>query len=275
MQEHLKKSTFSIELIIAAYNNVTATKCVLDSLLNQTDQDFMVAIADDGSGPEIANLANEYRKKGLNIRHVYQEDKGFRRARILNKAVKSSTADYLIFLDNDVVVERNFISDHRYVAKPGYFISGRRVTLGPEVTQKYFNLHKDNSWLENRWRLIWWGITKKLTGGEYAFRLPWKLAILWSKRPLALLGSNFGVWREDFIRINGYDNEFNEYGCADVDVEWRLLASGIKSQALRGRGCGFHLYHKQKPSSKSNRNYMEENRKNNQYIAKNGINSLN
>ena len=274
MQQASSNTPVTIELIIAAYNNVPVTRCVLESALAQTDKNFCVAIADDGSGPEIANLVDEYREKGLNIRHVYQEDKGFRKARIINKTVKTSVADYLVMIDNDIVLERNFIADHRHIARPGYFVSGRRVSLGPEITKLYVSDNKPSRWLENRWRLVWLGITKKLTGGEFAFRLPWRLAYLWGKKPAPLVGSNFAVWRKDFVYINGYDNDFNEYGCADVDLEWRLLASGLKLQALKGRGCGFHLYHKQKPGSDANRDYMEGKIRNNEYIAKNGISSL-
>ena len=265
----------TLELIITVYNNVVATKCVFESLLTQTDKNFSVAIADDGSGPEIGNLIKEYSNKGLNIRHVYQEDKGFRKARILNKTIASSKADYIVMIDNDIVLERNFIRDHRYIAKPGYFVSGRRVNLGPRITDLYIKNNMTSSWLENRWHILWWGLTKQLKGGEFGFRLPWTLVKLWGKKPGTLIGANFGVWRSDLIQINGFDNEFNGYGCEDVDIEWRLLASGVKRQSLKGRGCGFHLYHIQKLVINTNLEYMENKKRKNQYVANSGISLFN
>jgi hypothetical protein len=67
-----------------------------EGYFGQTESDFSLALADDGSGPGVDRLVREFSDRGLSIRHLWQEDSGFRKARILNRAIGSSEADYVI-----------------------------------------------------------------------------------------------------------------------------------------------------------------------------------
>ena len=114
----------SIEVIMAAYNQLLNTKLVLDGYLRQTDQNFSICIADDGSDVGIKNLVVLYQGLGLNIRHVWHEDMGFRKARILNKAIAGSSSDFIIFTDNDCIPSKHFIADYRQELKMTFFWLG-------------------------------------------------------------------------------------------------------------------------------------------------------
>jgi len=124
-------------LIITTYNRPDALNLVLQSVENQTIFPNEVIIADDGSANETSLLVEEYKtKSNLNIIHSWQEDKGFRLARSRNKAILLSKSDYIIQIDGDMVLHKDFVSDHIKNAIKGFFIQGSRVLLNETVTKK-------------------------------------------------------------------------------------------------------------------------------------------
>ncbi|MFA0438424.1 glycosyltransferase [Vibrio sp. 10N.286.49.C2] len=238
--------TPSIEVIIATYNNVTDSELVLEGYARQTCKAFSICVADDGSGPEIAELVQSYRKKGLTIRHIWQEDCGFRRAMILNKAIKSSNADYLIFTDNDCIPSRHFINDYQQRLSLDSLIFGRRVDLFNGISQQ---LRQKKLSIDNLDRSLWlltMALFKKLKRVEVGLRLPnWELKLV-NKRQRSALGANMGIPRQALIAVNGFDNDFVGYGMEESDIERRLTLHGYQAQSIIGRCCLFHLYHAEK-----------------------------
>ena len=76
-----------ISLIVTTWNREDALDAVLRSLATQTDRDFEVIIADDGSGEATAKLIADWASKlGHPLKHVWQEHRGFRAAEIRNHA---------------------------------------------------------------------------------------------------------------------------------------------------------------------------------------------
>ena len=72
-------------VIITTYNNPAWLEKVLWSYTCQTRKDFEILIADDGSNDETRELIEAMRSQvPFPIRHVWQEDDGFRKCRILN-----------------------------------------------------------------------------------------------------------------------------------------------------------------------------------------------
>jgi GT2 family glycosyltransferase len=241
---------FTIEVLVAAYQRPRHTRLCLRGLLNQTDRAFTVALADDGSGPEIGGLAEEFQGLGLDIRHVRHDDKGYGKAEILNKALASCKSDYVIFTDNDCVAQAGFIEDHRHVARQGCFVTGRRVHLGPEITSLLLAGKRDIDWVSNRGRLLYWSLAGKIRNPEFGLRLPWLLSDLWSRKRVGLLGANMAVWLSDLREVNGFDSEYRSYAGEDSDLEWRLLRHGVMMTSLLGRGAVFHLHHERRASNR-------------------------
>jgi glycosyltransferase involved in cell wall biosynthesis len=242
----------SIDVILAAYNEPEFTSVTLEAYSRQTDRNFKILLADDGSKDPIRQLILSYQKK-LNIEHFFQEDKGFRKAKILNRAAYSSNADYLVFSDNDCVPSKYFIEDHKMAAEPGRFVSGRRIDGQSNAINQTFLQplgDKDMPFERMSW-LIWHSLMKNIKYAEVAFRVPYWLHLLWSKREKPLLGANFGIWRSDFIKVGGFDETFTNYGGEEVDLEKRLLEQGIaKRKSLLGRGYIFHFYHASRADNK-------------------------
>lgn len=260
-----------LEVIMAAYNNVAAMKLVLDGYLAQKDKLFSLCVADDGSTGEVKQLVEFYRKKQLNIRHVWHEDKGFRRAKILNKALASSEADYIVFTDNDCIPSPYFVADHRAWAEAETMISGRRVDLGSTVTKELLDNNLTINKLNNPWWLLANSINKKLSRAENAIRFPLWFCNLWSKKPRNLLGANMAVWLADLNKVNGFDNDFVGYGCEEVDLQRRLEKVGLKIKTMRGRGSLFHLHHPENSLSAETQELIRKKAAQDGFWAENGM----
>ncbi len=102
-----------VSVIVATYNRYDALDAVLRGLSKQTDRDFEVVVADDGSGPSTARVIGEWQRHFADrLIHVWQPDEGFRLAEIRNRAVGKSAGDYLVFLDGDCIPLGDFVAPH-------------------------------------------------------------------------------------------------------------------------------------------------------------------
>ncbi len=119
-----------ISVIVTTYNREDALNTVLRSLARQTDKNFEVIVADDGSAATTEALVEAWKTKlGHPLAHVWHEDRGFRAAEIRNRAILASHADYVIFLDGDCVTRPDFVATHRALAERGWFVTGNRILL--------------------------------------------------------------------------------------------------------------------------------------------------
>ena len=126
-----------ISILLATYNWPQALKLCLESLSTQTDQDFEIIIADDGSTADTKYLIEATQNHfPVKITHLWQEDQGFRKTRILNQTIEVACGDYLIFLDGDCIVQPDFVAEHRKLSQVGYLITGSRVLLSDRLSKK-------------------------------------------------------------------------------------------------------------------------------------------
>ena len=125
-----------VEVVLSAFNHHERLRAVLSGYLSQTESDFGIAVADDGSGPGVARVIREFADRGLRIRHVWHEDRGFQKSRILNRTLAGSDAAYVILSDGDCIPSRHFVNDHLRNARTGFFLCGRRVDLGPQLSRR-------------------------------------------------------------------------------------------------------------------------------------------
>lgn len=232
-----------ISVIIAAYNWPEAIHLVLEALNHQACKDFEALIADDGSNEKTCALIKNYLNKySFPITHVYQQDDGFRAGTIRNKAVAKANGDYIVFLDQDMIPRVDFIQQHQQLKQKGYFTSGNRVLINKEFTAEII---RDNISLHNKsWLWCFKHAVKK------HFNSSFKLLRL-NLGPLRYCHTKswkntknlLGIWRKDFIAVNGYDESFNGWGYEDSDLVIRLLKAGIYRKSSRLAATVFHLYH--------------------------------
>ena len=123
---------FTSALLISTYNWTESLDLVLRSVIDQTQLPNEILIADDGSCNETQHLIAVYQQQlFIPLKHIWQEDKGFRKSKILNKVIAASTADYIIQVDGDCILHPKFIEDHIKNVEKGIYLYGSRVNILP------------------------------------------------------------------------------------------------------------------------------------------------
>lgn len=233
-----------ISVVVPTYNREDALDAVLRGLARQTDRDFEVIVADDGSGPGTAALVESWQSRlGAPLTHVRQADAGFRAAEIRNRAILASRGSYCIFLDGDCVPRRDFVAAHRRLAEPGSFVTGNRALLSRELTEEV---------LRDRLDPETWGpgafLRQRLAGriNRLAPLAPLPLGPLRKLHPQVWQGArscNLGIWRADLDRVDGFDANFSGWGLEDSDLLIRLLRAGVRRKDGRFATGVLHLWH--------------------------------
>jgi glycosyltransferase involved in cell wall biosynthesis len=246
-----------ISVIVTTYNWKEALAACLASLFAQTDSDFEIIIADDGSrsdtGELIAQLAGQ---SPVPLKHSYHEDKGFRAGTIRNKAVAASAGNYLLFLDGDCVVFPHFIQRHRQLAAHGYFVPGNRILLTQAFTQTVLStalpLHQQSVLTFIKWRL-----QGKINRYLPLLYLPFdKTRLLRPDYWQQAMTCNLGIWRKNFVAVNGFDQLFAGWGYEDSDLVIRLLHHGVKRKDGRFAVPVLHLWHPHNDRTEQQENYQ-------------------
>ena len=245
-----------IALIVTTYNLPEVLVAVLEGCLVQTDANFELIVADDGSTHETAVLVAGYAARApFAIRHVWQEDLGFRAAAIRNRALAATKADYIVFIDGDCVPPPDFVASHRKLSERGWFLSGNRLMLTQAFTEKVLrdnlpiHLWKTRDWLQ-AWRR---GQIERLLP---LLRLPnvgWMRKLL-PRRWQGAKTCNLSAWREDLLRVNGLDESYSGWGLEDSDLVIRLLRAGIFNKSARFSVPVLHLWHRENDRSRLNEN---------------------
>jgi glycosyltransferase involved in cell wall biosynthesis len=235
-----------ISLIVTAYNRSDALDAALCALARQSDRDFEVAIADDGSGPAVGALVEHWRSRiGVPLSHVRQEHRGFRAAEIRNRAIAATQGSYCIFLDGDCIARSDFVARHRRLAEPGWFVTGNRVLLSAATTTAVLRDGlAPQSWTAAQWmRVRLRGGVNRLAG---VLNLPLgPLRKLSARQWRGARSCNLGVWRSDLERVDGFDASFSGWGREDSDLLIRLLHSGVSRKDGRFATGVIHLWHPQ------------------------------
>lgn len=256
-------------LIISTYNWPEALDLVLKSVIRQTIMPSEVIIADDGSKVETSLLIEEYKKIfPVPLIHVWQEDNGFRLATIRNKSILISNFPYIIQIDGDVILNKNFIKDHLKFAKPNQYLFGNRINIKEKKLLKLFrdkniNLNFFSSKIGKRFRAIRLPLFNLLTSKNHFV----------SKK---LRGCNMSYWKKDVIKINGYNEDFVGWGGEDYEFAHRLHLSGIVGKRIKHAAILYHIYHKEasKENCFKNAEVQQKSFESGSFVIKNGINKI-
>lgn len=234
----------TVALLISTYNWPQALELVLLSIVKQTKRPDEIIIADDGSKEDTKHLIARFKTEfNLPVKHIWHEDAGFRKSLILNKAVKQITSLYIIEIDGDIVIHPKFVADHLKAAQPGYFVQGSRSMITEEKSIEILKTKQiDFSFF-----------TDGLYNRFNALRVPFFSIIfnLLYSNSYHTKACNLAFWKNDYIKVNGYDNGFEGWGGEDYEFAARLLHSGIRRKRLKMAALAFHIFHKD--NSRSNR----------------------
>jgi len=246
----------SISVIIAFYNRIDYLRLVFASIERQIYGNFEVIIADDGSD-------NAIKKEVLKLCHsapfptqyLWQEDLGFRKNRILNRATLAAKSPYLIFIDGDCILHKNFIKEHHENRRTNVCLTGRRVNLSYKISRRLTPQQVKNGYLQTHFLQI---LLDSICGKSRYIEKGWYfsnhlLRRLINKKDRTLLGCNFSLHKSDLLDINGFDERYELPSIGeDTDIEYRLGLNGVKTRSLNNIAVQYHLYHKEEPRSQKN-----------------------
>ena len=244
-----------ISVVLTTYNRSDALAVVLRALQRQTDTDFEVVIADDGSQPAHRTRIREVAQGcPFPLAHVWHPDVGFTVARARNLGVAQSRGSYLILLDGDCVPDLDFIAQHRRLMQNGFLVNGSRCLLSKRLTQHVLDGAADivgMTWLYwlREWRK---GYASKLAP---LLRAPdWGVRIEAGFRWHGIRSCNMGLWRADFERVNGFDSSFQGWGHEDADLVLRMFHAGIRRKNGFFATEVFHLWHDEASRNRASAN---------------------
>jgi len=240
--------TMKTSLIITTYNWKEALELVFRSLARQSEFPDEILIADDGSRPDTAAMVTEWAKKlPVPVRHIWQEDIGFRLSRSRNRAIAASTGEYIIIIDGDMILHRDFITDHKRAARKGYFIQGVRLLTEPEMGKRildegildlgFFAPHVKRRRHTIRNRFLSWLVFQRKHTNQKAIR-----------------GSNQAYWKQDLLMVNGFDERMTGWGREDNEIAQRMYNCGIKRRNLKFAALTIHIFHRQRKPEGENPN---------------------
>ncbi len=230
-------------LLIATYNWVSALELILESVLKQTVLPDEILIADDGSTEETKQLIAHYKAKfTIPVHHIWHEDKGFRKAIILNKTIAKSISDYIIQIDGDCILHTNFVADHISFAEKRLYIYGTRVRIKKEYVPQFLNNKK----------IYFNFFSKGIKKRPRSLRIPFLSNWFSPQEDISpkFRGCNTSFWKSDFIKVNGYNENLEGWGREDSELMIRFHHLGIRARRLKFKGIIYHLDHSE--SSKTN-----------------------
>lgn len=235
------------ELIVTTYNSPRALVLTLLSVALQQRLPDRICIADDGSGPETLQAIEAFgaRFPHLRLRHIWHEDRGFRKNEILNRAIATSQADYLVFIDGDCLIHPGFIARHLALAHPRRFLSGSLIRLGQAPSDGVDEADiLSGRVFDRRW------LAEVGALGRFSTRLKAGLAPSWLADWLERIypvgrnwcGANASAYRDAILKVNGLD-ETMTYGGEDKELGIRLENSGVRGRHVRFTAPLVHLEH--------------------------------
>lgn len=232
-----------ISIIVTTYNRPDALLLVLQGLALQKVKNFEVLVADDGSTAQTKAVIDHHHWP-FPITHVWHADQGFRAARIRNVAAAQAAGDYIIFIDGDCIPRADFIERHTALAEIGWFVAGSRVLLNNALTTAALSGQKKIlTWS------FWHWLVARVTGQcnrvlplvNIPFFARKKSAQEWRGAKTC----NLAMWREDFRRIKGFDEQFTGWGYEDSDLVIRLLRANVARKQGRNAVTVLHLWHEE------------------------------
>ncbi|MDE5651900.1 MAG: glycosyltransferase [Muribaculaceae bacterium] len=223
----------AMTIVIAFYNNTRWLRLILDALQMQSMKDFEVVVADDGSSDESVAALKAYIRDypEMRILHAWHPDQGWRKNAALNNAVRMSHGEYIVFIDGDCIPHPDFMKDHYRLRRHGFVTGGRRVESDERLSSMIegFDRLPDDFFSRAR-RCILGSIFSK--GALVRLRRTWRFPMPFGK-PLnvkrrGILGANFGIYRDDLYKVNGFDERYLAPGTGeDCDLDARLANAGI------------------------------------------------
>jgi glycosyltransferase involved in cell wall biosynthesis len=265
-----------LTVILSTYNQPEWLEKVIWGYESQTTRRFEMIIADDGSDEKTTGLISRLREEvTFKIKHVWHKDDGFRKCRILNKAILAADTDYLLFSDGDCIPRNDFVVTHLMNRKRGHFLSGGYFKLTKDLSDK---ISKDSIFSNACFNLKWLrknGLNKSFKNNKLnSFGVKRLFLNSLTTTKTTWNGHNVSGWLSDIMAVNGFDERM-AYGGEDRELGERLVNNGITGIQIRYSAICIHLDHSREyvkeEMIKKNNLIRKETKKNNIKRTSSGI----
>ncbi|MGL5278837.1 MAG: glycosyltransferase [Cetobacterium sp.] len=269
-----------ISIIVCVYNRFEYVRNILKCLIEQTADIYEVIFADDGSSDDLEGTIKDLIPLcKFKIKIVWQKDIGFRLAKSRNNAVKHSEGDYLIFMDQDIVFDKNFINEIIKFKKRGNVVYTKALWTNAEQRDEIQKIFDQEYNYEKMYSIIESGMHEKALKSikkSKFYSLLYKLHL--RKRGGKFAGLFISLYKDDLLKVNGFDEEYQGFGYEDDDLANRLFSAGINTIPVEFKYFPIHMAHPSAPSeAKSpNEKYYRDRKKEifkGDYKCKHGLNN--
>lgn len=231
-------------VMFATYNEPRWLEWVLWGYTTQTTRDFEVIVVDDGSREDTREVIDRLRPQmNFPLRHFWQPDEGYQKCKGMNRGILLADSDYLIFTDGDCIPHPEFVLRHLSLRERGRYLTGGYsklpLDLSHAITREDILAGRatDYAWLAAN------GLerhTLKLRIRNETLR-----SVMNAITPVKprLHGHNASAWKDDVVRVNGWDERM-QYGGQDLELGERLVNAGVRGKTIRYSAICVHLEHK-------------------------------
>lgn len=234
-----------ISVIVTLYNRLEYARNMVLALQKQSKQIDELIFADDGSAEEVREyIADLLAECSFSVKHVYQEDLGFRLARSRNNGAREASGEYLIFMDQDVVFDSDFIEKIYQNRKKKRMIFSEALGSSSEEKEKIqrsidisYDYETMYSYMAEEKKVEQDQNVKKERLYNILYR--WKLR----SRGAKIVGLIFSLYKEDFVAINGLDEKYMGWGYEDDDFGNRFFKYGGETYSFASKRYPIHMFH--------------------------------
>lgn len=229
-----------IALLMSTYQRPRHLRRALESIALQEGVEgrMELVVTDDGSTDETPHIVRQFAESvSFPVGFTTHPHATFQLARCRNEGARASRAPYLLFLDGDCILPRDHVCVHLARRKPGVVMAGDFCRLDQETSERVTSeaVHSGD--------FVRWAPASELRRLGKLDRASRFYRFIRHPTKPKLIGNNVGIWRSDFERVNGYDENFQGWGCEDDDLRHRLRRAGVAIESILRWTHTYHLWH--------------------------------
>lgn len=228
-----------VSLVVASFNQPRSLALVLRGVSALVPAPAELFVADDGSQPDTAELVARFAGGvPFPVRFLTQENRGFRKTRAQNRALREVAGALVLFLDGDTVPHRAWLSEHVRALESGAdYATGGYVYLDVPSAEALERGERPERFLDA-------AVLRRLRSVHRRNR--WHRLLRPPDKP-KILGGNWSARRDALYRVNGFDERYEGRGKEDSDIRNRLNAAGLRGVSVWNRAFVFHCPHELDP----------------------------